>query len=611
MSVKRERPGKTGHPVVADGITEPEVRGLMGPLPLAPGPAVKRPGCEPWPLPALSPTRYAPLPARLAIDGIIGRRAPRDGGRSPLRAAVSLFSRPGWRAHGRSPCTAPVDDAVPPIVTPAADEDLSGRTLPVGAAPAETPPAGGGSPEATSPPGGVQAVAAPDVGEGVLASGGGVDGEGDHVAPAEPVGDRPFTEPGHSGRDEGEGKAAEGAVKPAVGDDLVCQVGQIGEVEEAGPAEAEETAEGAEGVAAGKDVSPGRASVTGRARGVLGVDIGSRWLKVVQAEISGGILTVWRCGTWPVPEGAVAGGLIQDLAGVASLLREARSLFRGRHCVGAVDGQRVISRQVQLPAMGRRELEAMLRLQGEHYLPLPWSDTEMDFTILDQSEHQMKVLLVAAHSTAVRALAHVVERAGLVPLALETDSAALARVLELTGSSYPTPDPQPVLTIGVHVGAMGTLVFASRQGTPFLARILPVGGQHFTEVLGRELGIAEEAAETYKRERGLEIPELRPLAERLAGEISKTVEYYLDQSERGFTPRILLTGGGARLYGLCDVLAPWLEQALARWGRLPAGARCISLARVPEARVRWACDPLAFGPEHFLALGLSLRESKR
>lgn len=363
-------------------------------------------------------------------------------------------------------------------------------------------------------------------------------------------------------------------------------------------------------LAAGRDVQAGGLTETGRARGLLGVDIGSHWLKIVQAEFSGGLLTIWRCGTWPVPAWAVASGQIQDLDAIASLLREARAAFRGRQCVGAVDGQKAIMRQVQLPAMTRRELEAMLRLQGDHYLPLPWSEAEVDFTVLDRSGSQMRVLLVAAHAAAVRGLAYAVQMGGLIPTALETDGVALARVLEFVAAGEHGHDPRGTLTIGVHLGAEGTLVLASRQGTPLLTRVLPVGGRHFTEALARELGIGEEPAEAYKHARGLEIPELRPLADRLAGEVAKTVEYYLDQSERGLVPRVYLTGGGVRLKGLCEVLASWLEQALVRWGRLPAG-RWIGPARLPEGAVRWGCDQAGFGPEHFLALGLSMRGSKK
>ncbi|MEW6546680.1 MAG: pilus assembly protein PilM [Bacillota bacterium] len=389
-----------------------------------------------------------------------------------------------------------------------------------------------------------------------------------------------------------------------------------------GPARAEAAAE--ESTAASRDLPPVLVGeVAGRARGFLGVDIGSRWLKIVQAELHGKVLTIWRYATYPVPEGIVAGGQVQDLHRVASLLREATSLFRGRRSVGVVDGQRAIMRQVELPLMGRRELEAMLRLQGDHYLPLPWADAEIDFAVLGQSRQQMRVLLVGAHSDTVRGLARAMEMGGLAPVALETDSVALARALEIVaavspdaasgGSSVTGPHngagTEGILTIGVHLGAMGTLVFASQQGTPLLARTIPLGGDHFTRALARDLGIDENTAEAYKRARGLEIPELRPGADRLASEITKTVEYCLDQSERGLMPRVHLTGGGARLVGFCEVLTSWLEPTLARWSRLPSGTRWIGVAQLPGENVRWAVDPHAFGPEHFLALGLSLRGS--
>lgn len=584
-----------------------EAAGLVGPLPLAGGEAAGARG-RAWPAPAMAPTRYASLPVRWVFAGVTGRRKGAGDDVSPLRAAISVLSSPALPPRtGGGPAVGQARETDPLPASPLTETEQATPVVP-GVAAEEAP-------------GVASALEAPVEGEPVPAP-----GDGEHRASVEEVplpgelsDEAAADTPGPDAELGGWTDGRDGTGGAAGDRDEWCGAAFAVGADGADGGEVAETAATADRDAR-DEVRPdfagpaapavAAATVRGRPRGLLGVDIGSRSLKVVQARVDRGVLTIWRCGTWPVPAGAVAEGLVRDVEAVAALLREAGARCRARYCVGAVDAQRVILRQLELPLMSGRELEALLRVQGDYYLPLPWGEAEVAHRVLGREGGRMRVLLVAAHAQAARAVAGVVRAGGLVPRALETDSVALARVLHFVLTGERGFDPAGTLAIGVHLGAEGTLVVASREGTPLFARVLPVGGRHFTEALARALGIGEEAAEAYKRARGLEIPELRPMADRLAGEVVKTVEYYLDQTERGLAPRVCLTGGGARLRGLGEVLQSWLEQALVRWGRLPAG-RWIGPAVLPEGRVRWGCSPGEFGPEHFLALGLSMRGGER
>jgi type IV pilus assembly protein PilM len=101
------------------------------------------------------------------------------------------------------------------------------------------------------------------------------------------------------------------------------------------------------------------------------------------------------------------------------------------------------------------------------------------------------------------------------------------------------------------------------------ARDASVGGNQYTSLLQKELGLSFEQAESVKR--GMPLPEgvegrdIQPIIESvsdiLALEIQKTMDFYRATAEDGESAiqKILFSGGGSKLPGLSEYLAKRFE----------------------------------------------------
>ena len=99
------------------------------------------------------------------------------------------------------------------------------------------------------------------------------------------------------------------------------------------------------------------------------------------------------------------------------------------------------------------------------------------------------------------------------------------------------------------------------DGTTAFTRDIANGGNAITEEIQRQLGIGRDEAESYKcggEGRGIvprEVPEIvNQAVEQLAGEIQRSLDFYLATSGDRDLSRICLSGGTANIQALLDIL---------------------------------------------------------
>ncbi len=226
---------------------------------------------------------------------------------------------------------------------------------------------------------------------------------------------------------------------------------------------------------------------------MVGLDLGSHSIKVVEMNHSGKAPTLVNYGITELVPGTVVGGQIQDRQ---AMIEAINMLFdtcqiTSRQVNIALNGADVIIKTIKIDRMNDEELAKAITWEAEQQVPFPLSEISMDYQVLDpdSDEAQMNVLLVAAKRDLIDERLNLLDEAGIDVMLLDVDTFCLLNALETSL----TPQPDSCHCI-VHFGNESTHLGLVRGGLPILTRNLPVGGRKLVDIIQGQLGVDEDQA---------------------------------------------------------------------------------------------------------------------
>src|SRR5512136_2939271 len=121
---------------------------------------------------------------------------------------------------------------------------------------------------------------------------------------------------------------------------------------------------------------------------IVGIDIGSSSVKLVQLKEQKGGYTLQNVGMLQLPQEAIVDNTLMDSSSIAETVKK---LFKGlnirvKDAACSVSGNSVIIRKISLPAMPPEELEDQIHWEAEQYIPFDINDVNIDFQVLEPSE---------------------------------------------------------------------------------------------------------------------------------------------------------------------------------------------------------------------------------
>ena len=139
----------------------------------------------------------------------------------------------------------------------------------------------------------------------------------------------------------------------------------------------------------------------GKKTHLVGLDIGSRTIKVGELIDTKKGYTLKNFGTIDIPPGSIEEGAVKEPEKVADSIRELFSTFniKEQNVAISVGGYSVIVKKINVQSMTEEELQETIQFEAEQYIPFDIADVNLDFQILGGSEinpNQMDVLLVVA-----------------------------------------------------------------------------------------------------------------------------------------------------------------------------------------------------------------------
>ena len=112
------------------------------------------------------------------------------------------------------------------------------------------------------------------------------------------------------------------------------------------------------------------------AKGRIGLDIGSTAVRAAEVLVGGDQPSLVRAAQVPLPSGAVQSGEVRDVDTVSQAIRElwSRGGFKVRQATLGVGNQRVVVREVTVPALPPKELRQSLPFQVQDLIPIRVED---------------------------------------------------------------------------------------------------------------------------------------------------------------------------------------------------------------------------------------------
>jgi type IV pilus assembly protein PilM len=301
-----------------------------------------------------------------------------------------------------------------------------------------------------------------------------------------------------------------------------------------------------------------------RAKGLVGLDVGSSALKAVELKDLGkgrGYQLV-SLAIEPLPPEAIVDGAIMDAGLVSESIQRlfARGKFKGGEVAISLSGHSVIIKKISLPVMSPEELAESIQWEAEQYIPFDMDDVNIDYQILSGSslagDGNMDVLLVAVKKEKINDYTGVVAQAGKSPVLVDVDVFALQNAFE---ASHEAP-PANVVAL-INLGASVTNIAVLLQGTPIFWRDISIGGNQYNDAVRKELNLSFEQSERVKRGEEVEgaaqetvQPILSSVNDYMGAELQKTLDFFKNTTPGESIDRIYVSGGASRVPSLLESL---------------------------------------------------------
>lgn len=340
-------------------------------------------------------------------------------------------------------------------------------------------------------------------------------------------------------------------------------------------------------------------------RSVLGVDIGSSSIKVVQLRREKGrvILETYGAialGPYAGVEIGRATALGADKIGEAlkDVLREANTTTPDA-AISIPYSSSLVS-ILKLPRAVERQLSAVVPIEARKYIPVPINEVLLDWFVVSDSKKpaadgKIEVLLVAIHNDTIAKFRSIGTAAALSTAFFEIEIFSAVRAALEHGLA-------PVAV--ADLGAGTTKFYVVERGIIRESHIINHGSQDLTLAASRSLNITVTQAEERKRKFGLmggpELEDLKKSLELtlspLIAELSRTMLSW-EQRNNQTLSALVLTGGGATLKGLKELMQTKITTDIRLADPFGKTAAPAFLEKILKEA----------GPEFAVAVGLALR----
>jgi type IV pilus assembly protein PilM len=345
-----------------------------------------------------------------------------------------------------------------------------------------------------------------------------------------------------------------------------------------------------------------------KSKSVLGIDVGSSSLKIVQLRRDGGTAVLETYGELAL--GPYAGSEVGQATNLPAdtiaetlrdLLHEAAATTTDAGV--SIPFSRTLLTMVTLPrGKTPEEQRTIVELEARKYIPVPVSEVQLDWFIVPDAlpegaelPGKVHVLIVAVHNDELSLLQSVVSASAIQASFYEIEIFSTVR-------SVVDEPIEPVLVLDI--GASATKMYVVEHGVVVYSHNIPQGGQEVTRTISAAHGMPIARAEALKKQRGFspqageyDRSTITLVFSHIFEEAKRALRQFEAEHQKAVTG-VVLTGGGAVTKDLGSYANEFFNIPVTiadPFGKVQAPA--FMLPTLKE-----------IGPEFAVAVGLALRK---
>lgn len=287
---------------------------------------------------------------------------------------------------------------------------------------------------------------------------------------------------------------------------------------------------------------------------LIGLDIGSRSIKVAAISETKRGRSLDRFGIMDVAPGLIEDGAIKDAEQVSETIRHLFKNYgiKGHNVAISIGGYSVIVKKINVQSMSEEQLQETISFEAEQYIPFDISDVNLDFQILGENEtnpNQMNVLLVAAKKEMVNDYVNLAQLAGLNPCVIDVDAFALQNIYEF--SCAPAEDENIAV---IDIGASKTSLNILKGNVSVFMRDVTLGCGQINQKIASLIDCSIEEAEQIKfgdHSEKIVAGDLSDIVSSVVSdwcmEIRRALDFFYSTYPEDQIKKIVLSGGGGNI----------------------------------------------------------------
>ncbi len=301
---------------------------------------------------------------------------------------------------------------------------------------------------------------------------------------------------------------------------------------------------------------------------MLGVDIGSSAVRVLELGKKGESYTVVSYASEPIPNGVVNSKSIKEPEVIIEKLSQAikKAKIKNKKAIIAVPDSSVITKIIQIESgLSDDESEELIHLEADKYIPYPIDEVSIDYEFLGDSAGGatlQDILVVASRTENVNARVDLMRDSGLDVQIVDVESYAIERTCQLFKSQLPDQGENSTIAV-FDIGEIYTQLTVLHSMKTIFSREDTFGGKQLTEEIVKRYDISVTEAKKAKKTGAL--PDdyvndvLEPFKELISLQLRRALQFFYSTSQHTSIDQIFLAGGSSLLPGLSEKVSSVLD----------------------------------------------------